>query len=284
MFTASRAESSRVFPDPATELAWVIASPPLLAAAAMQPYASFSAQNYLQFWRDWQPTLAPESLLPAQLGRRFETRWQQWLTGHPRWQLRASRLPVRLAGRTLGEFDLLVHDRDAGCTEHWELAVKFYLGDGDLDDPACWWGPQRQDRLDRKQERLLMQQLPLSGTPAGQAALDAAGLAVSTVRAVVKGRFYYPLTHADHRARFADPAHLRGVWATAPAWLDWLQAQPERLACPWPRQQWLQARPATIAWRPFRELVRQVDTTRCCSFYGDDGTALMVVPADWSKA
>ena len=272
--------------DPAVgsgELAWSIASPPLLTAA-VAPHRVFSANEYAALWQAWQPPSPEPSLLPHRLGRRFEALWQHWLHGHPRWQLLANGLQVKSQRQTIGEFDLLVRDRQTADVEHWELAVKFYFGDGELDDPACWWGVSRQDRLDRKLAKLCHHQLGLSATVTGYATLQAAGIAVTATRAVVKGRLFYPLSSQAHQARFAALGHLRATWASAADWQQWCRRLGDIRVYHYPREQWLQTLPAVADSLSFVACVQTLNSEAFACFQGTDGSVLAVLPATWSAA
>lgn len=270
--------------DPAVgigELAWSIASPPLLTAA-VAPHRYFSAEDCAALWQAWQPPAPDPALLPHRLGRRFEALWQHWLHGHPRWQLLASGLQVKQQLQTVGEFDLLVQDRQSAAVEHWELAVKFYFGDGVLDDPASWWGLSRQDRLDRKMTKLLIQQLCLARSDAGHAALQAAGIAVTGTRAVIKGRLFYPLSAAHHQAKFAAPAHLRGTWASAPAWQAWCRHHGDVRVYRYPREQWLQVLAPIGDGLSLCDCLQELDHATFACFQQADGRVIAVLPVAWS--
>lgn len=148
------------------------------------------------------------------LGRHFEQLLKAWLETSSRYELLASNLQVMAGKTTTGEFDFLV-----GCgaeTEHWEAAVKFYLGTGDGSDLACWFGPNTQDRFDIKYARLIDHQLRLADTPAAGKLLEKMGLTVTRSRCLMKGRLFHPWD------RFAkgdfllppgvNPAHEKGWW------------------------------------------------------------------------
>ncbi|HEX4909999.1 MAG TPA: DUF1853 family protein [Permianibacter sp.] len=270
--------------DPAVgsgELAWSIASPPLLTAA-VAPHRVFSAAECAALWQAWQPPSPEPGLLPHRLGRRFEALWQHWLHAHPRWQLLANGLQVTQQHQTIGEFDLLVRDRQNADVEHWELAVKFYFGDGLLDDPACWWGVSRQDRLDRKLLKLQQQQLCLAATDAGQSALQTAGIHVTATRAVVKGRLFYPLASSRHHARFAAPGHLRGTWASAVAWLAWCHEHGDVPVSPYPREQWLQSPPVVADRQAFTACLQALGNDAFACFQCAAGRVMAVLPATWA--
>lgn len=60
-------------------------------------------------------------------------------------------------GRTLGAIDFIIKNQSLERLEHWEVAVKFYL----LKD-GLWYGPNAQDRLDKKLLHMLNHQLLMS--------------------------------------------------------------------------------------------------------------------------
>lgn len=75
---------------------------------------------------------------------------------------------------TLGECDYLIFDKTTASLQHWEVAVKFYLGiqsPSDLQN-LIWLGPNLKDRLDLKVHHTLNHQLPLSATAAAKSALE----------------------------------------------------------------------------------------------------------------
>lgn len=229
------------------QLAWAIGSPPLLNTA-LHPHAALTAAEAAHWWQQWQPTAPPPASDHIRLGSDFEQLWQCWLSEHPRWQLLAHNLPIRESNRTLGEFDLLVRDRETGEQEHWELAVKFYLGYGNLDQPQSWHGPKFRDRLDHKLRHLRDDQLCWKDRPAGQACLVAQGLAPQRSRAIVKGRLCYPLAQADADANFAASGHEKGLWATVTQWRHWLAQQTAiPYAAPLTRTEWLGVETTTPA-------------------------------------
>lgn len=148
------------------------------------------------------------------LGFRFEALIKAWIEQAKAFELIEANLPVRDAKRTLGEFDLLVRHRHR--TEHWELAVKFYLGVGDTTNPSYFFGPNPADTLHTKLQRLRQHQLRLSESEVARSLLDRHAISISQVRGFVKGRLFYPLydwesgkiQHPD----CVDPGHNTGWW------------------------------------------------------------------------
>lgn len=278
------------------DLAWSLGSPPLLSpqdSAAHWPAPAW----YAEILADFHPHLlqldsAPQPLLDLlarrkdrRLGSYFETLWHYWLQHNPRYRLLEANLPVRDGSRTLGEFDLIVADRRSGKTLHWELALKFYLGQDDTADPANWWGPGRRDRLAVKTAHLLLHQTRLAELPQARRLLAARGLHIDASLVILKGRLFYPAGSPQHPVSGSCSAHLRGNWLNAS---QLAQQEPRR----WQvleKQQWL----APLA-HPGGELLTNAELAEgwyrgdhhhpVCTASFSDGVETgrwFVVPDDW---
>ncbi|SHG89569.1 DUF1853 family protein [Ferrimonas marina] len=191
----------------------------------------------------------------GRLGFYYEQLWQLALDLHPDYQVLARDWPVKRDKQTLGALDLLVRHRPSGSIEHWELAVKFFLGVGDLRDPHRWIGPGQKDRLGDKLTRLISHQLPLVRRDEAQIELAKQGWTVSHSRALVQGRLYAP-AGASTVPQQIHPHALQGHWYPQSAlpqrpWrvlsrFDWLAGRPwqvlPRFAPPdpitWPVHLW----------------------------------------------
>lgn len=161
------------------DLAWLLGSPPLLPAPGPWPTDDGICWPDAGFWqqqlalaRPWLDQLerSPDVLTrswPAtrdhRLGHYAEHLLACWLSwpDNPHYRLLARNLPIDRDGRRFGEADFLLEHKPSGRIEHWELAVKFYLG---LDN-GCWLGPGQRDRLDLKLQRLRLHQLRLPLRP-----------------------------------------------------------------------------------------------------------------------
>lgn len=66
-------------------------------------------------------------------------------------------LQIQDEGKTLGAIDFILRDIPSSQYQHWEVAIKFYL----LFD-GLWYGPNAQDRLDKKLQHMLAHQLKMS--------------------------------------------------------------------------------------------------------------------------
>ena len=146
------------------------------------------------------------------LGLYYERLWQFALNAAPDVELLAANLPLRQAGHTLGELDLLL--RDAEGVQHLELAIKFYLGPETAcaTDAGNWLGPSSDDRLGVKLAHLRQHQLPLAGSPAGRQALAALTGEAWHSAAWLGGYLFYPWPTACASPTDSHPDHLRGRW------------------------------------------------------------------------
>lgn len=213
--------------DPVRDLAWVLGSAPLVAGtfedcrwldtAWSTEARSDSAPLLTALTDDPAPLhVRLQSRRSCRLGHYFETLLAFWLEQSSRYQLLAHCLPVRDGQRTLGEYDFIVRDTEREVVQHWEVALKFYLGvDG------AWLGPGLRDRLDRKLAHIRHHQSQLSLTPAGAACLAERGLQVNERCVLLKGRLFYPADAEQSCLPPVNPGHERGFWIAEQAFARW---------------------------------------------------------------
>ncbi len=244
------------FRQPAVrDLAFAIASPPLLShwPAELSPrqiidlpdrhFWQSHFQRYLPRLRalDDDPTelnQALDQLNSSRLGIRFEALLSFWLNDHSGdWHdfaLLAKNIQLKDDKRTIGEVDFLIENKLTQKIEHWELSLKFYLGEGSL-RPDEWRGLNDHDTFGRKIKHTIQKQfnvehidLPLLGTKT-----------IQQRRAIFKGRLFYPdhVNKIDQESlsTWLHPAHLRGSWGNhLPQGVVWRRAA---------RREWLTPEP-----------------------------------------
>ncbi|WP_437881395.1 DUF1853 family protein [Pseudomonas sp. LRF_L74] len=211
------------------DLAWTLLSPGLLATTQdlRHPLAASEWLARPGRLRDWLmlQERSPEALLhwleehpSRRLGRYYEQLWQFALMAAPDVELLAANLPIRDAGHTLGELDLLL--RDSQGVHHLELAIKLYLGpaDGDGSDADQWLGPGSQDRLGSKLRHMYERQLPLSASTQAHTALQSFTALTPRASLWLGGYLFYPWQQACAAPSQAAAWHLRGTWLRRQQW------------------------------------------------------------------
>jgi len=209
--------------DPATlagELEWLTRAPPLITP----PPGCDGADALLRHCagepgvlRRAAGTLAAQPR-PRRLGQHFENLVAAVLQHSQRCHLVARNVPLRVAGNTLGELDMLVEDKNTGELMHWELALKFYLGLPDEPEERAWPGPNNpKDQLTRKIDHLYHQQLPRSTEPAVAALLAEQGVHVDRRLLLTRGRLFYPADGSATPPAEVTDEHERGTWRYGPA-------------------------------------------------------------------
>ncbi|MFB4402378.1 DUF1853 family protein [Pseudomonas inefficax] len=228
------------------DLAWALLSPPLLSAPPCpqrHPLAGSLWADQPQCLADWLRALDDDDrplrdwlaqLGSRRLGHYYERLWQFALGQAPGIELLAANLAIREAGRTLGELDVVLRDRDG--VHHLELAIKLYLGPEHAGrDPGAWLGPGCHDRLGSKLAHLARHQLPMSSAAHSREVLARLGVEQVQAHVWLSGYLFYPWPGHAQPPLGANPQHLRGRWLRR---RDWVMGEGERWQ-PLQRHAWL---------------------------------------------
>ncbi|MBL4633385.1 MAG: DUF1853 family protein [Kofleriaceae bacterium] len=224
------------------DLEWAVRSP-LLSSETPPGYSELVSQSSTLPLPDNDTA----SRRHPPIGRYFERLLAHWLGAQESVSELECNLPVQEGKRTLGELDLIFRLGDTWY--HWELAIKFYLGVGQLESTENWHGPLGRDRLDIKLNRLHAHQLKLLETDTGRTLLVDRGIPEISSHMVLKGYLFHPLD-AWLAKRFTvpkeiNPGHGNGFWAHL--------AEIEKvvkLSCKWvllPKADWLAPAQSTQA-------------------------------------
>ena len=205
------------------DLSWILSTPDLLNQSTHEtiPSTSFSRVLYEQYAPKLtdlakQPTAIEHFLQQRckrhrKLGLYFEDLWLYWVTTSGNHSLLAHDSPVYRNKQTIGAFDLLLQN-DQNHTEHWELAVKFYLGTNNSERWDKWIGPGRRDRLSQKMSRLFDHQIQLSDFPEAKEHFAKQGWSeVVNRRILLKGYFFQQWKTSALPSNVSDQAPI-GVW------------------------------------------------------------------------
>ena len=221
----------------ARRLAWAIGSPSLFDATnpAWQGRLRTDAWSAQELARcsDWlhaidrEPSALQASLgdplVNTPLGHTFEKFVLFWQAARPDVRAATRGLMVRTAGRTVGEFDVVLL-RDDGVIETLEVTVKYYLNVRPELGMAGCFGPRAFDRMTEKYTKMTTRQTDLGHTDVGRMAIcrwlqDACGetrnpdeLIVENY-ALARGYVFHPSPDALIPIELSA-RHGRGLWQT----------------------------------------------------------------------
>ncbi|MEC5208625.1 hypothetical protein QF022_003581 [Vogesella perlucida] len=218
--------------QPVRDLAYLLTAPPPWHSGAALPAGSLLGSEGWPQLRALDanpaPLLAWLAAHPTRrLGLYAEALLAFWCRLAPHIELVAANLPVRVDGRTVGEFDFLLRINGQPC--HLETASKFYLQLAA--PPHALVGPGLRDAWWLKY-RKLGQQLALSRHPA---AVLPPGFDEAPAYSLLTGWLFFPDHPAPLDAALSEAA-CRGWWRRQG---DTWPAQPGSRWRALPRLQWL---------------------------------------------
>ncbi|MBF4490587.1 DUF1853 family protein [Psychrobacter sp. N25K4-3-2] len=141
---------------------------------------------------------------PNRLGFHFEGLLSFWLEDgfarklHP-YETLANNVQLFNGKQTTGEIDLILYNHRDKLVEHWELAIKFFMGSAPF-EPVNWVGINANDNLQRKMTHMQTKQFRAVWVDTenhGQVKIDKR-------YGIIKGRFFLPMDTSN----FSYPAWL----------------------------------------------------------------------------
>jgi len=206
------------------DLAWVIASPPLVSGYINDVHWWDQADCLFEFSDcllelqklDLDPTPLNNylaNLKNKKLGSVFEGLVSFWLFISPNYQEKLHNIQIIKDKHTYGEIDFIVEELSTGKIIHLEVAVKFYLGSEPYTDAYRWFGTTTFDQLGKKIDHLKSHQTQLTRKYPEQFK-NYFAQPIDESHCYVKGRLFYPIDSdkSPQNIGLADN-HLRGCWS-----------------------------------------------------------------------
>ena len=129
------------------------------------------------------------------LGKRVEVFFQSELKATKTFDICFENIQVQKERRTIGELDIIIQDTNSKKITHVEIAYKFYLYDPNItgNNIEKWIGPNRNDNLSKKINKLSSHQFPLLFK---QETKDKINLDMSTISQAIlfKAQIFIPLS------------------------------------------------------------------------------------------
>lgn len=163
-----------------------------------------------------QESYSAFTALPTRLGKRVELFALDQITKSPNTTLIARNIQVRSGKHTIGELDALLQLNDQPI--HLEIIYKFYLYDPFVGTHKLehWIGPNRNDSLIQKLDKLKNKQLPLLHRPETSSYLKMYQLKADEFHQYVmfKAQLFVPSTLNTHHYQRINTDCIRGHYYT----------------------------------------------------------------------
>ncbi|MEO0897099.1 MAG: DUF1853 family protein [Bacteroidota bacterium] len=206
---------------------WALKSPSLFYELPSYPHTYLVQQGILgEDPQVYKSTLSKWDQDPSELhefigqgikrlGIYFERLIACFVHFHPDFELVLQNHKVQEPKRTIGELDLVYKYLPENRLVHLEIAVKFYLGHGELEQWSNWYGPNPIDRLDLKMDKLLNKQSLMSQHPSLISLWSDLGFNQPESHILLKGCLYYPeeaYESGSSQPKFISTDHLQRPW------------------------------------------------------------------------
>jgi len=235
------------------ELAWIIGSRPLMSehgyCSVYQTLDDKWINDLLEESESFLVTLDLNStplrqwleVRPSRLlGIRFESMLGFFFENHPRFEMLANNVQLKNGTQTVGEIDFIVNDLTHNRTLHVEVACKFYLSSKNSHQWNLWLGPNPNDTLKLKMDKMV-DQLSITTRYWGKEYLQSQKFANPEPTLLMKGAFhhhYSMLGHAKH-PKFSNTKYNSGWWchqkelkALNNVHIRWAELEKESWLCP----------------------------------------------------
>lgn len=206
------------------QLAFTIASPNLIQHLPTElniqhAFEIHPTELWQKYYQQYQERLIELDQNPApllqflaqlkstRLGLRFEMLIWFWLQDNPEqryhpYEVIGHSLQQIEGAKTLGELDFLLLNHQTQRIEHWEVALKYYLAEGDYTLPH-WYGLNRDDTFLKKLRHFTERQFQFE---------HVSSLDIQQKFAILKGQLFLPNVTAVTIPAWIQTARRLGKW------------------------------------------------------------------------
>ncbi len=221
------------------------------------PFSHFSTDLLLSNKSDF--SCIPDNLM---LGKRAERFLKFYLNSSNKYRIALENFQLIENKKTLGEIDFIVEDKNTNQHLHIELSYKFYLFDPQLKPKGIsqWIGPNKNDSLVQKMEKLKNKQFPLLQHTALTKTLQGKGIQVKKIkpRACFKAQLFVPFESSFQGFENINPAAIRGYYCT---WQEFLENHHTAEGYFVPnKKEWLRAPETQTEWHSLEAVIPEIRT------------------------
>ncbi|WP_010179361.1 DUF1853 family protein [Aquimarina agarilytica] len=227
---------------------------PLLWTDQLNSLIQFRSTTFDQFPQ--KLTTIPKN---KRLGKLAECLFADWVSCTPNLKICLENHQIIEDKRTIGELDVIIKNSVSGDYFHIELVTKFYVyqPEFDVDTIDAWIGPNRNDSLKNKIEKLQQKQLPLLHHPITVDYLNTLGLSPEEIkqRVCFKAWLFVPLDF-DKTLKLFNNECIAGHYLTFNKFLS-LHTSKTTYFCP-QKQDWLRFPETQKEWFLLDETIPQI--------------------------
>ncbi|WP_139958114.1 DUF1853 family protein [Flavicella sediminum] len=194
------------------------------------------------------------------LGKRAEFYFVAYINSSEKYALQSENIQIYQNKITVGELDFLILDRTTKEIIHTELTYKFYLYDPNYSSVEIenWIGPNRNDSLSQKLEKLNNKQLPLLFKEETKQTIKALNLGstVEQQQICFKAQLFIPYAKPKQQFQYINPANIKGYYINFNEYKG-SDFQENEIHIP-TKQNWLIAPNKDVQWNSHKDSLKSI--------------------------
>jgi len=193
------------------------------------------------------------------LGKRVERFFEFYINQSKNYELIKSNIQIIKNKHTLGELDFIIYDKREDKYIHIEHIYKFYLYDDTFTNEIDRYiGPNKNDTLVKKIDKLQTKQLPLLYKNETKAYLDDLDTNSFEQRVCFKGNIYLPLHLVNKNIPIVNDACVRGFYLNKEEFITQKRFREFEYFVP-DRFDWICDPKLNETWVSFDEVLNQIE-------------------------